>query len=129
MLAAQLLQDVHLVRFEPGRIEFRPGPHAPETLAKRLTKHLGEWTGERWIVSVSQAEGEPTLAEQQRALEEAKRAELLADPLVKAALEAFPGAKIVARRDAQVPPSEVESSEVESTEAAATDRRAAPGGT
>ena len=57
------------------------------------------WTGETWTVVVNcQAEGEPPLAEQQRQV----KAEILVqaenDPLVKAVLETFPGAKVTDMR-------------------------------
>ena len=41
-----------------------PGDGAPRDLANRLGKLLGEWTGQRWVVSVSGEEGAPTLREQ-----------------------------------------------------------------
>ena len=95
-LHAHLVNDVHLVSFEPGRMEFRPGPQAPAKLAGMLSDHLGNWTGQRWLVSVSQAEGDPTLAEQMQAAEEKARAEAETDPLVRAVLDTFPGSTITA---------------------------------
>lgn len=98
-LQAHLVNDVHLVSFEPGRMEFRPGPQAPAKLAGMLSDHLGNWTGQRWLVSVSQAEGDPTLAEQMQAAEEKARAEAETDPLVRAVLDTFPGSTITAVRN------------------------------
>src|SRR5215469_14213998 len=40
VLKVQLENDVHLVRLEPGQIEFRPGPRAPRTLAGDLAQKL-----------------------------------------------------------------------------------------
>src|ERR1700730_3114296 len=65
--AAQLRAQVHLVAFEPGRIEFRPATGAPRDLASRLGQKLTEWTGTRWVVAVSQEDGTPTLEQQQQA--------------------------------------------------------------
>jgi len=98
MLFAHLKKHVHLVRFAPQRIEFRPADGAPETLANRIGSLLTEWTGQRWVVSVSQDEGAPTLAEQEAAADAARRDKAAGHPLVKAALEAFPGAAIEAVR-------------------------------
>jgi len=67
IMTAHLRQDVHLVGFSQHRIEFRPGPNAPRDLANRMGRMLSDWTGERWIVSVSDAPGAPTLAEQSAA--------------------------------------------------------------
>jgi len=97
-LAADIRQSLHLVRFEPGRIEFRPGPHAPKDLAGRLGKCLTAWTGRRWVVSVSGEAGAETLDTQDARQDEAERRRLLAHPTVQAVLEAFPGAELVAHR-------------------------------
>src|SRR3546814_1299268 len=48
ILHAHLVRDVHVVRYEPGRLEFRPSPQAPRDLANRIGQKLGEWTGRRW---------------------------------------------------------------------------------
>jgi DNA polymerase III subunit gamma/tau len=90
---------VHLVRFERARIELRLDPAAPPALPGELSDKLARWTGERWVVSVSSAEGEPTIAQRQEAQDQARRASAAQDPLLKAAMAMFPGAKIVAVRD------------------------------
>jgi DNA polymerase-3 subunit gamma/tau len=99
LLRSHLWSQVHLVAFERGRIEFRPEPGAPRDLANRLGQLLGEWTGERWIVAVSQAEGAPTLAAEEAQRDGARRSEVAAHPLVRAVLDTFPGATIAAVRD------------------------------
>jgi DNA polymerase III subunit gamma/tau len=90
---------VHLVKFERGRLEIRMEPAAPPALPGELSDKLAKWTGERWIVSVSSAAGEATIAETQHAMDQARRASAAEDPLLKAALAVFPGARIVAVRD------------------------------
>jgi DNA polymerase-3 subunit gamma/tau len=98
---------VHLVQFEVGRIDFRPGERAPSNLPNRVAACLAEWTGKRWLVSVSAHAGEPTLKEQAAALAEAQRAEAAQHPLIQAVLAAFPGATIDEVRDlAGVPAAE-----------------------
>jgi DNA polymerase-3 subunit gamma/tau len=99
VIAAHLKAHVRVVSFEPGRIEIRPTDAAPSNLTNQLGALLGEWTGIRWIVSVSQAEGAPTLAEQEARRANALRNEIAAHPLVRAALETFPGASIAAVRE------------------------------
>jgi len=93
-LAGHLRNDVHLVRFEVGSIELNPGEHAPRDLTGTLGKLLTEWTGIRWIVSVSDAPGQPTLAQQEANAEQQLRNEVLEHPLVQAVLDAFPGAEL-----------------------------------
>ena len=99
ILQAHLKNNVHLVRFEPGRIEIRPDEHAPRTLANRLGALLSEWTGRRWVVAISGEPGEPTLAQQEAAAHQRERAEVTAHPLVQAVMATFPGATIEAIRD------------------------------
>jgi DNA polymerase III subunit gamma/tau len=99
VLRSHLLSQLHLVHFEPGRIEFRPAAGAPRDLANRLGRLLGEWTGTRWMIAVSEAEGEPTLREQGERRERELRNEVAEHPLVQAVLETFPGATIAAIRE------------------------------
>ena len=99
LLHSHLRSQVHLVSFEPGRIEFRPGPGAPRDLANRLGQLLGEWTGARWIVAVSQETGASTIAEEEANRDNALRNEVAVHPLVRAVLETFPGATIAAVRE------------------------------
>lgn len=99
VLAGMLRASVHLVRFESGLIELRLLPVAPQNLPGKVGQLLTEWTGKRWVVSVSGAAGEPTLVEQERHAERKQRAEAADHPLVKAVLAAFPGAKIDQIRD------------------------------
>ena len=105
ILHAHLLNAVHLVRFEPGRIEFRPNEHAPRDLAARVMEFLRRWTGRRWVVAVLREQGQPTLGEQETARRAEQKAAASLHPLVHALLEAFPGATIEAvRGPALVPP-------------------------
>ncbi|MBV9833241.1 MAG: DNA polymerase III subunit gamma/tau [Alphaproteobacteria bacterium] len=100
-LALALSTDVHPVRCEPGRLEFRPTDKAPVDLAPKVADALARWTGQRWMVSVSSEAGEPTLASRRAAAHDARRQRALEHPLVQAALEAFPGAtlEVVRGRD------------------------------
>ncbi len=109
VLQSHLINECHLVRFEPGRIELRPTERAPANLANQLGSYLSEWTGSRWVVSVSGEGGEATLRDQAQAAEARRREEAAADPLVRSVLDAFPGAEIATVRDlkdemAQDPP-------------------------
>jgi DNA polymerase III subunit gamma/tau len=92
-LATLLKHNVRLVRFENGLIEFNPDKNAPKDFAGQIGKLLTQWTGQRWVASVVNTPGQPTLHEQE--MEHAK-----ADPLVKSILEAFPGATIAGARRA-----------------------------
>jgi DNA polymerase-3 subunit gamma/tau len=110
LLRSHLWSDIHLVHFEPGRIEVRPASGAPRDLTNRLGQLLSEWTGSRWLIAVSEAEGEPTRREQEEGRQRDLRNEVTGHPLVQAVLETFPGATIAAVRErfAAVEPEEGE---------------------
>ncbi|WP_334193242.1 DNA polymerase III subunit gamma/tau [Pararhodobacter sp.] len=92
ILQTEVKRSLRLVRYSPGRIEFEPTPDAAPDLAARLAGRLQHWTGTRWAVSIAQGGG-PTIAEQEAVAKAERDAKALADPLVKAIFEAFPGAK------------------------------------
>jgi DNA polymerase-3 subunit gamma/tau len=99
-LAAKLKSDVHLVSFAPGRIELRLADQADRSLPQSLSRLLSERAGSRWVVSVSGEPGEPTLQEQDDAEKASRLAQVEAHPMMRAVRETFPGAEIVAVRDA-----------------------------
>ncbi|HVP83717.1 MAG TPA: DNA polymerase III subunit gamma/tau [Rhizomicrobium sp.] len=99
ILKVNIENDMHLVRLEPGQIEFRPSARAPRTLAADLAQKLKDWTGTRWMVTVAREGGAPTLAEAKRAARDAIFDNVRQQPLVRAVLDRFPGAEIVAVRD------------------------------
>jgi DNA polymerase-3 subunit gamma/tau len=85
---------VRLAAYQPGRIEFTPTNNAPSDLAQRLGGALQRWTGNRWGVTLVNGSETPTIYETRDAAELAIKSEAAEHPLVKAVLEAFPGAKI-----------------------------------
>lgn len=96
-LRTELESYVHIVSFGEGRIELRLHDDAPGDLANRLTQRLKEWTGKAWIISVtSEHQGEETLRG-------ARTREVMDHPMVKRALELFPGAEVTAIREAEAP--------------------------
>ncbi|MCC4240239.1 DNA polymerase III subunit gamma/tau [Thalassospira povalilytica] len=96
-IAMQVKNYMHLVKYEPGRIEFRPARGARSDLSTQLIKALNNLTGHRWLVSVSEREeGAPTLKEQELEALEQRKADASQDPVVKAILDGLPNAKIVA---------------------------------
>ena len=111
MLRTHLISDVRLVHFEPGRIEFSPGPHAPRDLAQSLSAFLKKHSDLRWMVSVSAEQGGDTISEQRETTLNDLRAEVSAEPLIKAVLEMFPGAILdeVVKDDVLVPEPVIES--------------------
>lgn len=96
-LRTELESFVHIVRFEEGHIEMRLGEGAPETLPGDLTRRLKEWTGRQWIVSVTEKENGAA------SLRDRRMEEVMSDPLVKKALEVFPGAKVTSVKEPPAP--------------------------
>ncbi|MEP1961768.1 DNA polymerase III subunit gamma/tau [Tateyamaria sp.] len=93
--------DLRLAAYQPGRIEFEPGPTAPRDLAQRLGQRLQFWTGNRWAVTLVNEGGAPTIAEVRDAADLALKSQAEAHPLVQAVLAQFPHAKITDIRTAQ----------------------------
>jgi DNA polymerase-3 subunit gamma/tau len=99
MLHAHLVHSVHLVSFAPGRLELRPTPEAPRDLAGQLSAFLQEATGSRWTITLTNAAGEPTIAEQSRHAAGERLTVAQSHPMVQAILLAFPGARVEQVRD------------------------------
>lgn len=72
-------------------------------LSGRVGKLLTEWTGRRWMVTISGAPGEPTLGEQDRNAKTRAREEAARHPVVRAVLDIFPGSEISEVRDLTEP--------------------------
>ncbi len=94
-LKVNLERGVHPVRFEHGKIELRLNEHAPASLIGDLQKKLNMWTGQRWVIVVSQEAGARTLHEQNEEKKRALSDSVRAHPSVQAVLARFPGAEIV----------------------------------
>jgi DNA polymerase-3 subunit gamma/tau len=99
VLKVHIENDMHLVKLEAGRLEFRPSPRAPRSLAGDLQQKLRDWTGVRWTVSISNEPGQPTLAEMKKNAKAARIESVMQAPIVRAVLDRFPGSEIVAVRD------------------------------
>jgi len=99
LLKVHIENDMHLVGLEPGRLEFKPGPRAPRTLAADLAQKLKDWTGTRWVVTLAREGGAATISEQKKAVKQARHEAVLQEPLVRAVMDRFPGAEILAVRD------------------------------
>ncbi len=99
VLKIALEDAAELVRFKPGQIELHLLPDAPKDFANELGRKLKAWTGERWMISVTEERGETPLGQVRRQheakmLEEAKR-----HPAVQSVMRHFPEAEIVAVRE------------------------------
>jgi DNA polymerase-3 subunit gamma/tau len=98
-LKLALEDDVELVRFKPGHIELHLLANASKTLTGNLSRRLREWTGERWIVSITEERGEKPLGEVRREREARMKEEARRHPTVQQVLRIFPDAEITAVRE------------------------------
>ncbi len=98
------------VSFEQGRIEVALSDGADPGIIATLSARLQTWTGQRWLVMVSTKAPEGlTIRQEKEQRKEAATAAAHDDPLVKAILETFPGAKLVnvSVRDEEAAPAEL----------------------
>ncbi len=100
ILRANLINNVHLVRFKPGAIVFQPGENLPREFVQELTRFLNDATSRRWVITVSLDEqGAETYQQREDAIEVARFEAVTETPFVQSVLEVFPGAEIDAVRD------------------------------
>lgn len=93
LLKTQLETGVRLVAFQDGRLEIALAGASP-TIITELGEKLKSWTGRRWVVTLSREGGGKTIAEQRQEEADQVREGIDANPVVRAVLERFPGAKI-----------------------------------
>jgi DNA polymerase III subunit gamma/tau len=93
-LAVQLHDQVGLVRYAPPELVLKPSRPFGGDWPRDLAVALKSATGATWQVSLSDEPGEPSLLDQEKMAEERVRAEVLADPNVRAAMDSFPDAEL-----------------------------------
>lgn len=95
LLQAALINYVHLVKFEKGHMAIRVAEGAPGNLVGQISDRLNQWTGQRWIISLSREAGAPTIANVNQGQKKATEQEILQNPIVAEIVKNFPGANIV----------------------------------
>jgi len=93
-LAVQLHDQVGLVRYEPPELALKPLRPLGADWSRDLALALKPATGTSWQIILSDESGEPSLLEQEKMAEERVRADVLADPNVRAVMDAFPGSEL-----------------------------------
>ena len=95
ILRANLINNVHLVRFEPGTIVFGLTANAPSEFPQDLMRFLNGVTDRRWVISISTDEqGGETIQQREDAVKATRLAEISKTPFMQSVLETFPGAEI-----------------------------------
>ena len=93
-LAVQLHDQVGVVRYAPPELVLKPARPLGHDWPRELAAILKSVTGASWDVSLSDEAGEPSLLDQEKMAKERVRADVLADPNVKAVMDAFPDAEL-----------------------------------
>jgi DNA polymerase-3 subunit gamma/tau len=93
-LAVQLHDQVGLVRYAPPELVLKPSRPLGGDWPRDLAVALKAATGATWQVSLSDDNGEPSLLDQEKMAEERVRADVLADPNVRAVMDVFPDAEL-----------------------------------
>ncbi len=93
-LKIALEEQVELVKFGHGFIELHTLGGAPQNIAQDLSRKMQGWTGERWIVSLSEERGLEPLGIRRRAANAQAVEDIRKHPIVKSVLHHFPDAEI-----------------------------------
>jgi len=94
-LKYDLERNVKLVRFENGKIDINFNENLNKNFIKRLSQSLYEWTGKRWIISLSKEENSKTF--HQKKIDDIEKilAEEKNSAAYKEMLESFPDADLI----------------------------------
>lgn len=95
LVGATMRLGVRVVELRQGLLRYQLAPGLPGDPAADIRRALNHVTGETWIVERGEGDALPSLEEAKAAKAAQAEAAMRQDPLVKAALEAFPGAVIV----------------------------------
>ena len=82
------------MRYAPPELALKPTRPLGGDWPRELAAALKSATGATWNVTLSDESGEPSLLDQDKMVEERVRAEVLADPNVRAVMDAFPDAEL-----------------------------------
>ena len=99
-LKFDLERNVRLVKFSEGKIDIEFNEKLSKNFIKNLTSRLLEWTGNRWIITLSKSKGDQTIYEKKNEakkmlFEDAKKTEIY-----KKVMELFPNAELTNVKEA-----------------------------
>jgi DNA polymerase-3 subunit gamma/tau len=93
-LLIEVENNLRLVNYQIGRIEFQPTDAAAANLSSRFTKFLKTQTGSRWVVSVVSSGGRKTIREERLEKNLMFENESMVNPIVREIFKNFPDSKI-----------------------------------
>ena len=93
---AQIMRDrVRVIEIGPEKLIYQPADSFPDDPAPDIREALFKVTGKRWLIERGAGAAQPSLREAAEAEAAAQDERIRADPLVKAAFEAFPDAELI----------------------------------
>ena len=99
LLHAQIVNNIHLVSFSKGLIKVRLNTNSDINIPKNLSNTLEKLTNNKWVVSISEEEGEQTVAEKEFMKLEDRKNEIKNNPEFSEVFKHFPDAKIISIED------------------------------
>ena len=94
-LKYELEKNVNLVSFEDQRIEISFNEDLDKDFIKDLSLKLYEWTGNRWIITLSKTKGQPSKKEEEINLKKELIESAKNSSIYKKTLEKFPDAVLI----------------------------------
>ena len=99
LLHAQIINNIHLVSFSKGLIKVRLNSNSDIHIPKNLSNTLEKLTNNKWVVSISEDEGEQTVAEKESMKLDERKNEIKNNPEFSEVFKHFPNAKIISIED------------------------------
>jgi DNA polymerase-3 subunit gamma/tau len=94
--AAQIMRDwVRVIALRSGVLHYQFAPGFSEDMGHTLRDALERATGQSWDAVRTTGDAAPSLREEAEARAAQEKAAMIGDPMVQAALAAFPGAEII----------------------------------
>ena len=95
----KLVKKWWLWKFYPWKIDISFNESLSKDFIKNLSLKLNEWTGKRWIITLSKAEGETSIYETKNQLKEELLINVKQTETYKKVLEAFQDAELIDVRE------------------------------
>ncbi len=94
-LKYELEKNVNLVKFEKNRIEISFNESLDKNFVKDLSSKLFEWTGERWIITLSKLKGQMSVKDKQKNVKKQLIDEMKNSEIFKSVMDRFPDAELI----------------------------------
>ena len=94
-LKYELEKNDNLIKFEKNMIEISLNENLDKNFVKELSSKLFDWTGERWMISLSQSKGEISIKEKKQKIKKSLIDEVKNSKIYKDVIKNFPDAELI----------------------------------